>query len=297
MKKVKQTYKMKESLTGFLFVFTAFLPILIFWVIPVLYSVGLSFTDWDMMSKDINFVGLNNYRSLINQTDFARVLKNTLVFSLGSVIPTIVLGLMAALALNGAHKGTGVYRMAMFAPYITPMVAVSIVWSWIFEPRVGILNYILGVIGITGIEWTQSSDTSMLSVIIVTVWKQIGWAMIFYMEALRKVSKNLLEAASIDGANALKRFFNITVPMISPTTFFLFIIMTINSLQAYDQIQVLTQGGPAGSTRTLLYYYYIEAFETFNTGKASAAALFLVAITIVLSLLETRASKKFVYYE
>lgn len=285
----------KENISGWLFILPAMLPLLLFWIGPVLYSFGLSFTDWDMISENINFVFLDNYKSLLSEHDFYGILWNTVVFALGSSIPSIVFGLLIALALNGAQKGTGVYRAVMFAPYITPMVAVSIVWSWIFEPRVGILNFVLGIFGLPGLEWTQSSDTAMLSVIIVTVWKQLGWTMIFYMEALRKVPKSLLEAAAIDGAGAVKRFFNITVPMISPTTFFLVIITTINSLQAYDQIQVLTQGGPAGSTRTLLYYYYFEAFESFHTGKASAVAVFLVILTVILSVVETKASKKFVY--
>ena len=274
----------------------ALIPMAVFWIGPVLYSVGMSFTDWDMISDHFNFVGFYNYISLIGQHDFTEVLWNTLAFALGTVVPSIVLGLLAALALNLAKRSSVFYRAVIFAPYITPMVAVSIVWSWIFEPRVGILNYLLGFLGIHGIEWTQSMDTAMLSVIIVTVWKQIGWTMLFYLGALQKVSANLLEAAAIDGADSVRRFFSITLPMISPTTFFLLIITTINSLQAYDQIQVLTQGGPAGSTRTLLYYFYQEAFESFNTGKASSVAVILVILTALLSLIEKRASKNSVYY-
>ncbi len=145
-------------------------------------------------------------------------------------------------------------------------------------------------------QWLQSSKTAMISVLIVTTWKSLGWTMIFYMEAIRKVPKSLLESASMDGANGFWRFIKITLPMISPTTFFLVIMSTISSLQAYDQIQVLTQGGPAGATRTLLYYYYQEAFQNFNTGKASAVAVILVIITVILSLAETRISKKTVFY-
>lgn len=295
MKRMKVRNK-KENLAGLLFIMPALIPMAVFWIGPVLYSVGMSFTDWDMISDHFNFVGFYNYISLIGQHDFTEVLWNTLAFALGTVVPSIVLGLLAALALNLAKRSSGFYRAVIFAPYITPMVAVSIVWSWIFEPRVGILNYLLGFLGIHGIEWTQSMDTAMLSVIIVTVWKQIGWTMLFYLGALQKVSANLLEAAAIDGADSVRRFFSITLPMISPTTFFLLIITTINSLQAYDQIQVLTQGGPAGSTRTLLYYFYQEAFEAFNTGKASSVAVILVILTALLSLIEKRASKNSVYY-
>lgn len=286
----------KENLTGFLFLLPAMLPLLVFWVLPIIFSGGLSFTDWDMMSEEIHFMGLKNYARLLRDPNFGRILKNTLVFAVGSTIPTIFLGMMIALIMNGTHKGTGIYRTIIFAPYITPMVAVSVVWSWIFEPRVGILNFLLGILGMPESQWLQSSKTAMLSVLIVTTWKSLGWTMIFYMEAIRKVPQSLLEAAEIDGANSFWRFVKITLPMISPTTFFLVIMSTISSLQAYDQIQVLTQGGPAGATRTLLYYYYQEAFQNFNTGRASAVAVILVIITVILSLVETGISKKTVFY-
>lgn len=295
-KAVKEKYSRKENSMGFLFILPAMIPLLVFWIIPIIWSGGLSFTDWDMMSENIHFMGLKNYTSLLKDPNFGKVLWNTLVFALGSTVPSIVIGLLVALAMNGARRGTGIYRTVIFAPYITPMVAVSVVWSWIFEPRVGILNFVLELFGLPSSQWTQSSETAMLSVLIVTVWKSIGWTMIFYMEAIRKVPQNLLEAAAIDGANSFWRFWKIIIPMISPTTFFLVIMSTISSLQAYDQIQVLTQGGPAGATRTLLYYYYQEAFRNFNTGKASAVAIVLVLITVVLSLIETEVSKKTVFY-
>lgn len=248
-----------------------------------------------MMSENIKFMGIKNYTSLLRDPNFGRVLKNTLVFAVGSTVPTIFLGMMTALVMNGSRKGTGVYRTIIFAPYITPMVAISVVWSWIFEPRVGILNFIMRLVGLPESQWLQSSRTAMVSVLIVTIWKSLGWTMIFYMEAIRKVPQNLLESAAIDGANGFWRFVKITLPLISPTTLFLIIMSTISSLQAYDQIQVLTQGGPAGATRTLLYYYYQEAFQNFNTGKASAVAVILVIITVVLSLVETGISKKMVF--
>ena len=286
----------KENLAGLLFILPAIIPLLVFWILPVVFSGALSFTDWDMMSEKIRFMGLKNYTGLLRDANFGKVLKNTLVFAVGSTVPTIVLGMMTALAMNGARKGTGIYRTVIFAPYITPMVAISVVWSWIFEPRVGILNFIMRLVGLPESQWLQSSRSAMVSVLIVTVWKSLGWTMIFYMEAIRKVPQNLLESAAIAGAGGFWRFTKITLPMISPTTFFLVIMSTISSLQAYDQIQVLTQGGPAGATRTLLYYYYQEAFQNFNTGKASAVAVILVIITVVLSLVETRISRKTVFY-
>lgn len=294
--KKKSKYNRKETLAACVFVLPAMIPLLLFWIGPVFYSAGLSFADWDMISEEINFIGVNNYKSLLGDPEFYRTLKNTLFFSIGNIIPTILIGVLIALALCMVKRG-GFFKTIIFSPYITPMVAVSIVWSWIFEPRVGILNYVLSLLGLPGLQWIQSSDTAMLSVVIVTVWKQIGWAMIFYVEAIKKVPQSIMEAASIDGAGGFVKFTKIIWPTISPTTFFLVMITTINSIQAYDQIQVLTQGGPAGATRTLLYYFYMEAFEAFNTGKASAVAVIIILITVVLSIAETVISKKYVHYD
>lgn len=294
--KKKKKYNRKEGLAACVFILPALIPLLLFWIGPVFYSAGLSFTDWDMISAQINFIGMDNYKSLLGDPEFYRTLKNTLFFSIGNIIPTILFGVLIALALCIVKRG-GFFKTILFSPYITPMVAVSIVWSWIFEPRVGIFNYLFALVGLPELQWTQSSDTAMLSVVIVTVWKQIGWAMIFYVEAIKKVPQNIMEAASIDGAGGFVKFIRIIWPSISPTTFFLVMITTINSIQAYDQIQVLTQGGPAGATRTLLYYFYMEAFEAFNTGKASAVTVIIILITVALSIGETVVSKKYVHYD
>ncbi|MDR0388025.1 MAG: sugar ABC transporter permease [Treponema sp.] len=296
-----------DNLAGWLFVLPALLPLLVFWVFPVFYSLFISFTDWDLISKNFNFVLIKNYTSLFRDPKFFKVLANTLVFAFGSTASAIIIGFLAALLFSGNHAvgsgfkrfsfGTGVFRTFIFSPYITPMVAVSIVWSWIFEPRVGVLNFVLSLFHLPALKWTQSMDTAMLSVIIVTVWKQLGWAMIFYIEAINRVPGSLTEAAIIDGAGFIKRLVHVTIPMVSPTTYFLVIISTIISLQAYDQILVLTNGGPAGATRTLLYYYYQEAFSNFSAGKASAVAVIIVLITVILSVSETMLSKRAVYYD
>lgn len=282
---------LNETRTGILFLLPALIPLLIFWMIPVLISTGLSFTKWDMISPVIKFVGLKNYTQLINSPNFWKILKNTFVFALGSTVPNIVIGLCIALVLASARKGVGFYRTMMFVPYIMPMVAASIIWSCIYDKDTGLLNHILALFNVAPLKWTGSRDTAMLSVIIVTVWKSVGYTMVFYLEGINKVPQSLHDAAVIDGANGWQKFFKVTLPMIAPTTFFLVIINTINSMQAYDQIQVLTGGGPAGATRTLLYYYYTEAFTSFNTGKASAVAVILVLITVMLSIVESAISR------
>ncbi|MGQ8873192.1 carbohydrate ABC transporter permease [Paenibacillus sp. TSA_86.1] len=279
-----------------LFTLPALIPLLIFWLGPLGYIVYLSFTDWDFMSPNKLFVGLDNYTYLLTNSEFYRSLKVTLLFGLGSVIPTIVGGLALAMLMNSKMKSSGIFRTLLFSPWVTPTVAVSIAWSWIFEPQVGLANLMLGWVGVSPIGWLRDMDWAMVAVLIVTLWKSIGWAMVFYLVALRNLPSDLLEAASIDGAGAWDKFRSITLPLISPTTFFLSIILTIQSLQAYDQINVMTQGGPAGSTRTLLYMYYQSAFESFHVGEASSIAVVIILICVLLSGVSFLLGRRLVHY-
>lgn len=279
-----------------MFILPAVIPLSVFWIWPMIKDIFMSFTDWDFISSNYNIVGIENYRELFLDDMFFNALKNTFVFTIGTLVPTIAGGLAIAMVLKKKIKGAALYKAIIFSPWITPTVAISIVWSWIFEPEYGFANYILQLLSLPKLQWLQSSDTAMISVIIVTIWKGFGWAMVFYLTALEKVPSYLYEAAAIDGAGAYKKLISITLPLISPTTFFLSIITTINSLQAYDQIQVLTQGGPAGSTRTILYMYYQTAFENFNIGQATAIAIIILLMIGVLSGLQFIASKKWVHY-
>lgn len=293
---MKKKIRVKEAGRIGLFVLPALIPLIVFWIYPILRSIFISLTDWDYMSPDYNFVWFDNFIALFKDQRFYDALWNTVVFSVGTLIPTIVLGLGLALLLQKSFKGSGIIKFILFSPWITPTVAVSIVWTWIYEPNTGIANAILNFFGLPGLQWIKSSQTAMLAVIIVTVWKSLGYAMIFYLSALEKVPKELHEASGMDGAKSWQRFRDVTIPCISPTTFFLMIITMVNSLQAYDQIQILTQGGPSGSTRTLLYMYYQLGFEEFNMGQATAVAIVLILITVLLSVVQFTGSKKWVHY-
>lgn len=293
---MKKKIRVKEVSRIGLFVLPALIPLIVFWIYPILRSIFISLTDWDYMSPDYNFVWFDNFIALFKDQRFYDALWNTVVFSVGTLIPTIVLGLGLALLLQKSFKGSGIIKFILFSPWITPTVAVSIVWTWIYEPNTGIANAILKFFGLPGLQWIKSSQTAMLAVIIVTVWKSLGYAMIFYLSALEKVPKELYEASGMDGAKSWQRFRDVTIPCISPTTFFLMIITMVNSLQAYDQIQILTQGGPSGSTRTLLYMYYQLGFEEFNMGQATAVAIVLILITVLLSVVQFTGSKKWVHY-
>ena len=296
MKRSRKRSEIRNLGAVLLFVLPALITLFIFWIYPILRSVWLSFTDWDFMTPDYNFIWFKNYTSLLKDSRFYEALWNTLVFTAGTLFPTIVGGLGLALLLRRNFKGSGVFKFVLFSPWITPTVAISIVWTWIFREDGGLANQVLGLFGLPALKWISSSDTAMLSVIIVTVWKSLGYAMIFYLSALEKVPEELYEASALDGAKPWRQFLDMTLPGISPTTFFLMIITMVNSLQAYDQIQILTQGGPSGSTRTLLYMYYQLGFQEFKMGQATATAVIMIIITVILSLAQFTASKKWVHY-
>lgn len=279
-----------------LFILPVLVPLTIFWILPLISSLFVSFTDWDYISDSFNFVGLRNYMGLFHEKEFYKALLNTLYFALGTIIPTIVFGLITAILLKDKMKGNSLYKAMIFSPWITPTVAVSIVWSWFFESNNGLINQTLELLSIEPIKWLQSPQWAMIAVIIVTIWKGIGWSMIFYLGALERVPISLYEAARVDGAGEFKQFMKITLPLISPTTFFLVMVNLINSMQAYDQIQILTQGGPSGSTRTLLYLYYQRAFENFDMGSATAVSIIILIITATISSINYIVSKKWVYY-
>ena len=296
MKRSRKRSEIRNLGAVLLFVLPALIPLFIFWIYPILRSVWLSFTDWDFMTPDYNFIWFKNYTSLLKDSRFYEALWNTLVFTAGTLFPTIIGGLGLALLLRRNFKGSGVFKFVLFSPWITPTVAISIVWTWIFREDGGLANQVLGLFGLPALKWISSSDTAMLSVIIVTVWKSLGYAMIFYLSALEKVPEELYEASALDGAKPWRQFLDMTLPGISPTTFFLMIITMVNSLQAYDQIQILTQGGPSGSTRTLLYMYYQLGFEEFKMGQATSVAVIMIVITVLLSLIQFVASKRWVHY-
>lgn len=293
---MKKKDKLKRFGSTCLFVLPALIPLIVFWIYPICRSIWISFTDWDYMTPTYHFVFLKNYISLFKDSRFYEALLNTLVFTIGTLVPTIVIGLGLAVLLQKPFIGSGIVKFILFSPWITPTVAISIVWTWIYQPNDGLANMVLSLFGMPGLKWISSSQTAMLSVIIVTVWKSMGYAMIFYLSALEKVPDELYEASALDGAGKWRQFKAVTLPCISPTTFFLMIITMINSLQAYDQIQILTQGGPSGSTRTLLYMYYQLGFEEYKMGQAASVAVIMIVITVLLSLIQFWGSKKWVHY-
>ena len=216
-----------------------------------------------------------------------------MLFGLGTVVPTLLFGFLMAILIDKIRRGKELIQGFLFAPWITPMVAMSIVWSWMFRPDIGLINRGLAIFGISGPNWLTDSNTALIAVMIVTVWKTSGWCMLYYADAISKIPKDLFEAYDLEGSSVWQKIKYIYMPMTAKTTLFLAVISLINSIQAYDQISVLTRGGPAGSTRTLLYLFYQMAFEQFNMGKATTVTMIMVVITGILAGLMFILQKKF----
>ncbi len=287
---------LKKHIKIILFMLPAMLPLLLFWYWPAVDTVYLSFTDWDMMTPTYNMVGFENYIDVLTSDDFYQALSVTVIFSVVTVTFSIALGLLLAVFIYQNRILNGLLKFLYFSPWVTPLVAVSIIWVFMFD-KDGIINYLLSFLGIPKTAWLGSSKTALIPIMVVTIWTSVGWNMIFYLGALSRVPKDLYEAAEIDGVSRVAMFRKITLPFISPTTLFLVVVSTIGALQAYSQIQVMTQGGPSGSTRTLLYLYYLNAFEFYKVGKATAIAVILIIITAILSALQFYISNRHVYYE
>lgn len=281
-----------ERFAGWVFILPALVGTLIFIIIPVICSFGLSFAKWDLLNP-IQFVGLANYREIFSEALFYKILLNTVVFALATSVLGVIIPLVLACILNSKIRGAEFYKTAYFLPFITPMIVIGVVWEWIFDPNIGLLNHVLHL----HINWLYDTHFAMPALIIVSVWKLIGYNMVIFLSSLSGISQSMFEAAKIDGANELQTFKNVTVPLLSPTIFFVVIITAISSFQVFDLIYLMTQGGPLNSTNVLVYAIYQNAFEYFNVGKASAIAYVLFVIILVLTLVQWNLRKKLVYNE
>lgn len=292
MKNLFEKFVNNTQMSALIFLLPALLGTLIFIVIPVICSFGLSFVQWDLLNP-IKFVGFENYREIFHDGLFYKILGNTIVFALSTSLFGVIIPLILASILNTKIRGSEFFKGAYFLPFITPMVVVGVVWAWIFDPNIGLLNQMLHL----HLNWLYDSKLAMPALIVVSVWKLIGYNMIIFLSSLSAISQSLFEAAKIDGANSFQIFKNVTIPMLSPTMFFVVIITAISSFQVFDLIYLMTQGGPFDSTNVLVYAIYKNAFEYFNVGKASAIAYVLFVIILVLTLIQWSLRKKLVYNE
>lgn len=292
----KKKLASKETLTGLLFILPSLCGFLVFTLIPVIISLFLSFTEWNFMQgwDAIKWVGLKNYTKLFTDEWFLNSYKNNILFTLVTVPVLIFLGMVIATIVNKYIFGGGAVRVMLFIPYIASVVAVCTVWMVLLQPSYGPVNEFLRAIGIENPPgWLADFKWSLPSIMLIYVWQQVGYYSIVFIAGLKGISEDVYEAAKVDGASAIRQFFSITVPLVSPTTFFLTIMGVIGSFKVFDQISVLTQGGPGSSSSVMAYYVYRTAFEYYDMGYANALAWALFVLIFLVTLIQWKMQDKF----
>ncbi|BCT77138.1 glycerol-3-phosphate ABC transporter permease [Sinomonas cyclohexanicum] len=282
------------------FIFLAFaLPnlvlIAVFTYRPLFANLQYSFLDWTLGSKTARNIGFENYVTFFGSDDAGRVLGTTAVFTVFTVGLSMVLGLLIALALNAKVSGTTFARSAVFAPYVLSGVGVGLVWMFIFDPGYGVLAWFLRGLGVASPQWFNDPQLALTMVIIVYVWKNLGYCAVVYLAGLQSLPSDIMEAAALDGAGAARRFTSISLPLLSPTTFFLLITTILSSLQAFDLIRIMTPLG--NGTSTLIYEAYLQAFGAYNrAGYSAAISVVLFVILLVVTVIQIRFVEKKVHY-
>ena len=254
-------------------------------------TIWLGFTNNDLFTRS-DFVGIANFVRLFGDVVFLKALQNTAVYSLGTIIPQIVLALLLANSLNQGIPGRKTFRLAFYLPYVVSMVSVSMLWLWIYEPATGVLNQTMKSLGLPAMRWLYDQDLALTSLIVMGVWKMTGYNMVIYLAGLQQIPVHLYEAADIDGASALSKFVRITVPLVQPTTFFLFVINTIQSFSVFEQVNIMTEGGPNNATTTIVHQLYTRGFEEFQMSYASSMGVFLLGLIFVLTVLNFRYGRQ-----
>lgn len=298
-KKRRNFKKTKQALVAYSFIAPNFIGFAVFTLIPLVFALVLSFLEWDG-ANPINYAGFDNFLRLIKDTQFIRALKNTIVYTAGVVPLTIVCALALAILLNTKIIARNFFRTVSFFPYVASLVAVAAVWNFMFSPVRGPINNLLNAI--TGIPfeqlpgWGASKDWAMITVVLFSVWKNMGYYMVIYLAGLQGINPELYEAAELDGANSWKKFCNVTIPQLAPTTFFVTMILIINSFKVYDIFINLFAGGDnqlSDATRVLVYQIYNTAFRSLNFGYASSQAMVLFVLVLVVTLIQFRGEKKY----
>ncbi|MBS4205140.1 carbohydrate ABC transporter permease [Lederbergia citrea] len=284
-----------NTLWGYIFLTPQLLGLIAFALIPLCFAFVLSFMNWDGFGAK-TFIGLDNFMGQFKNPVFWKALWNTVLYTILYIPVGITLSMVLAIALNKI-RGKELYRIFFFMPVITSSVSVGVIWMWILNGDFGILNQFLANFGIAGPQWLTDTRWVMVSIAILSIWWQLGYNMVIFLAGLQGISSSYYEAAEIDGASKFQKFRHITLPLLSPTTFFVTIMAIIGSFQVFDQAFVMTSGGPAKASYTLVYHIYETAFINFRMGESSAAAMILFVIILIFTLIQFRVSKRWVHYE
>jgi multiple sugar transport system permease protein len=292
----RRKIKWRRHIEGWLFIGPVILGITVFQLAPILVSIFASFTDWNGLTSP-ELVGIDNYKRLVADDPFFReTVRNTLYFVAGHIPLTIVVAMALALLCNYQMRGISLFRTAYFMPAVSNVVAISVVWFWFYQPRDGVLNGLLETIGIDGPAWLSDIKWAMPAVIIVSVWQGVGYPMVILLAGLQGIPESLYDASKVDGSTARQRFFDITLPLLTPSLFFLLITQFISSFQVFGIIFVMTNGGPANATSVYIYYLYENAFSFGRMGYASAMAWLLFAVIALVTFVQWKLQKRWVFY-
>ncbi len=288
--------KKGSSLLAWGLLFPTLLILGCFVIYPALQSFILSFQDVEPFSKQSFFIGFENYRVLFSSPDYWQSLRVTLYFLVMTVIPSLLLSLAIAITLDANPFFQNFLRTLFLLPVAISSSMAAMLWIFIYNPTAGFLNYILDGMGIHGPNWLADPDYALLAIAVATVWKEIGFNIIFFLAGLTAIPTELKEAAELDGASPRQRLFYVVLPLLSPTLFFVSVVSVINSLQSFGQIHILTAGGPMGESTTLVYNLYRDAFVKFRTGLASSEAVVLFILIMGATVFQFRMAKKRVHY-
>lgn len=289
----------KRNITGYLFIAPNLIGFALFTLIPVAFSLLVSFTEWNLFKgfREIGLVGLKNYRNLFSDISFTDSLLNNVIFTVGTIPVVMIIALLVAVTLNRNVYGRNAIRAMFFIPYIANVVAISAVWMLLYNPGRGPINQFLMALGVSHPpQWLASTTWALPAIMILTVWQLIGYNTVLYLAGLQSIPESLYESAEIDGAGAFRKLWHITIPMLSPTTFFLAITNIITSFQVFGPINIMTQGGPGRATSVIAFYIYISGFRYFKMGYAASMAWFLFLIIFVVTLAQWNGQKKWVNY-
>lgn len=297
MKTAKRTnskLQRRNDILGYAFLAPNLIGFIVFTLIPFVYALYISFFKWDGITDKV-FVGLDNYLALLKDSGFRIAMKNTLIYTVLNVSTTIVAGLALALAVHSVKHLKTLFRTTLFLPNMVTISSIVIVWQAFYHPTYSPFSMILRTFGVENPpQWIGDPKWAMLCIIIMSIWLNAGYYMVLFLAALNNIPSHYYEAADIDGAGIWKKFWRITLPMLSPTTFFVVIMAIINSFKVFDQVALLTQGGPGRSTNVLVYYIYQESFTYYRFGSASAMAYVLFALIFIVTVIQYRGQSKWV---
>ncbi|MGI6366878.1 MAG: carbohydrate ABC transporter permease [Anaerolineae bacterium] len=288
--------RVRQNIEGYICIAPWLVGFFVFTLAPMVFSLYLSFTQWELAGAAPTWVGLDNFKRLLTDRNFSKSLYNTAYYAVFMVPSGATLAFLLAVLLNQEVRGRALFRTLFYIPAITPAVASAVLWLWMLQPQFGLINMGLRVLGVAGPNWLGRTTWVKPAIILMGLWGQ-GQSIIIFLAGLQGVPRSLYEAAEVDGANSLQQFLHVTLPMMTPTIFFVLVMGLIGAMQAFTQAYVLTQGGPANASLFYVLYLYLVGFRYFNISYASVLAWVLFVIILILTLIQFKLSSRWVYYE